>query len=127
MGQLDVTPEVVASKINNYEGDGISPKTLKETVEQISTPPVASRHTRGPIDKKYHVRPLSGLSQNNNGVSNITCVPNSANDMECCINSFRGRGLYWACFFVSAIVSTHTTKCIRNVLHTVDCITKKRR
>ena len=34
--------------------------------------------------------------------------------------------LYWACFFVSAIVSTHITKCIRNVVHTVDDIIKKR-
>ena len=39
-----VTPEVVASKINNMKEnkspgvDGISPKILKETVEQISTP-----------------------------------------------------------------------------------------
>ena len=44
MGQLVVTPEVVASKINNMKEnkspgvDGISPKMLKETVEQISTP-----------------------------------------------------------------------------------------
>ena len=43
-GQLVVTPEVVASKINNMKEkksqgvDGISPKILKETVEQISTP-----------------------------------------------------------------------------------------
>ena len=32
----------------------------------------------------------------------------------------RGRGpiyIYWARFFASAIVSTHITKCIRNVLH----------
>ena len=39
-GQLAVTPEVVASTINNMKEnkspgvDGISPKTLKETVEQ---------------------------------------------------------------------------------------------
>ena len=39
-----VTPEVVASKINNMKEnkspgvDGISPKILKEIVEQISTP-----------------------------------------------------------------------------------------
>ena len=39
-----MTPEVVASKINNIKDnkspgvDGISPKILKETVEQISTP-----------------------------------------------------------------------------------------
>ena len=44
LGQLVVTPEVVASKINNMKEnkspgvDGISPKILKETVEQISTP-----------------------------------------------------------------------------------------
>ena len=44
LGQLVVTPEVVASKINNMKEnesqgvDGISPKILKETVEQMSTP-----------------------------------------------------------------------------------------
>ena len=44
MGQLVVTPEVVASKISNMKEnkspgvDGISPKILKQTVEQISTP-----------------------------------------------------------------------------------------
>ena len=44
LGQLVVTPEVLASKIyimkeNKSPGvDGISPKILKETVEQISTP-----------------------------------------------------------------------------------------
>ena len=44
LGQLVVTPEVVVTKINNIKenkspgGDGISPKILKETVEQISTP-----------------------------------------------------------------------------------------
>ena len=44
LGQLVVTPEVVASKINNMKEnkspgvDEISPKILKETVEQISTP-----------------------------------------------------------------------------------------
>ena len=44
MGQLVVTPEVVASKINNMKEnkspgvDGLSPKILKETVEQISKP-----------------------------------------------------------------------------------------
>ena len=44
MGQLIVTPEVVAIKINNMKEnkssgvDRISPKMLKETVEQISTP-----------------------------------------------------------------------------------------
>ena len=43
MWRLVVTPEVVASKINNMKEnkspgvDGISPKILKETVEQIST------------------------------------------------------------------------------------------
>ena len=44
LGQLVVTPEVVASEINNMNEnkspgvDGISPKILKETVEQTSTP-----------------------------------------------------------------------------------------
>ena len=44
LGQLVVTPEVVASKINNMKKNksrgvyGISPTILKETVEQISTP-----------------------------------------------------------------------------------------
>ena len=43
-GQLIVTPEVVANKINNLKGneslavDGIAPKILKKTVEQISMP-----------------------------------------------------------------------------------------
>ena len=42
--QLVVTPEVVAGKSNNTKENkspgvgGISPKTLKEIVEQISTP-----------------------------------------------------------------------------------------
>ena len=44
MGPLVVTPEVAATKINSMKEnkspgvDGISPKMLKETVEQISTP-----------------------------------------------------------------------------------------
>ena len=44
LGQLVVTPEVVASKINNMKEnkspgvDGLSPKIPKETVEQISKP-----------------------------------------------------------------------------------------
>ena len=44
MGQLVVTPEVVAIKINNMKEnkspgvDGISPNIMKETVEQISMP-----------------------------------------------------------------------------------------
>ena len=44
LGQLVVTPEVLATKINNMREDKssgvdrISPKILKETVEQISTP-----------------------------------------------------------------------------------------
>ena len=44
LGQLIVTPEVVTSKINNMKEnkspgvDGLSPKILKETVEQISKP-----------------------------------------------------------------------------------------
>ena len=44
LGQLVVTPEVVANKINNMKEnkspglDGIAHKILKETVEQMSTP-----------------------------------------------------------------------------------------
>ena len=44
LGKLVVTPEVLASKINNMKEnkspgvDGTSQKVLKETVEQISTP-----------------------------------------------------------------------------------------
>ena len=41
LGQLVVTPEVVANKINNMKenkSDGIAPKILKETVEQMCTP-----------------------------------------------------------------------------------------
>ena len=44
LGQLVLTPEVVAIKINNMKEnkspgvDGISPKIPKEAVEQISTP-----------------------------------------------------------------------------------------
>ena len=44
LGQLVVTPEVVANKINNMKEnkspgvDGIAPKILKETVEQICAP-----------------------------------------------------------------------------------------
>ena len=44
LGQLVVTPEVVATKVSNVKEnkspgvDGISPKLLKETVEKISTP-----------------------------------------------------------------------------------------
>ena len=44
LGQLVVTPEIAATKIKDMKEnkspgvDGISPKILKETVEQISTP-----------------------------------------------------------------------------------------
>ena len=44
LGQLVITPEVIANKINNMTDnkspgvDGIAPKILKETVEQISKP-----------------------------------------------------------------------------------------
>ena len=50
LGQLVVTPEVVASKINNMKEnkspgvDGLSPKILKETVEQISKPLAHVKH-----------------------------------------------------------------------------------
>ena len=44
LGQLVITPEVIANNINNMKDnkspgvDGIAPKILKETVEQISKP-----------------------------------------------------------------------------------------
>ena len=41
LGQLVVTPEVVANKINNMKENkspGVAPKILKETVEQMCTP-----------------------------------------------------------------------------------------
>ena len=44
LGQLVLTPEVVANQINNMKEnkspgvDGIAPKILKETVEQICAP-----------------------------------------------------------------------------------------
>ena len=44
LGQLVITPEVLANKINSMKDnkspgvDGIAPKLLKETVEQISKP-----------------------------------------------------------------------------------------
>ena len=46
LGQLVINPQVLANKINNMkdnkspgvDGDGIAPKILKETVEQISKP-----------------------------------------------------------------------------------------
>ena len=50
LGQLVVTPEVVANKINNMKEnkspgvDGIAPEILKETVEQMCTP-LAVLHT----------------------------------------------------------------------------------
>ncbi len=50
LGKLLVTAEVVASKINNMKENkspagvgGISPKILKETFEEISTPLICKR------------------------------------------------------------------------------------
>ena len=49
LGQLVVTPEVVANTIYNMKEnksprvDGIAPKILKETVEQICKTPLCSR------------------------------------------------------------------------------------
>ena len=78
LGQLVVTPEVVASKINNMKEnkslgiDGISPKILKETVEQISMPlqegtvPLEWKEAniiplfkKGSRDKSVNFRPVS--------------------------------------------------------------------
>ena len=52
LGQLVVTPEVVANTINNMKEnvspgvDGISPKILKETVEQIYATSYLTCHSR---------------------------------------------------------------------------------
>ena len=86
LGQLVVNPEVVVSKINNMKEnkspgvDGIAPKILTETVEQISTPhahvfnlslqegivPFESKEAniiplfiKGSINKSVHYRPVS--------------------------------------------------------------------
>ena len=65
MGQLDLTPEVVVSKIKNMKEnkspgvDGISPKVLKETVEQISTPLAHvfnMSHQEGIVSSGYWLR-----------------------------------------------------------------------
>ena len=54
LGQLVITPEVIANKINNMKDnkspgvDGIAPKILKETVEQISKPLAPRRSNGGP-------------------------------------------------------------------------------
>ena len=61
LGQLVGTPEVVASKINNMKKnkspgvDRISPKILKGTVEQISTPLAHVSLQEGivPLEWKY--------------------------------------------------------------------------
>ena len=61
LGQLVVTPEVVASKINNMKEnkspgvDGISPKILKETVEQTRRVPVQRAVQRDEIPYPYKV------------------------------------------------------------------------
>ena len=63
--QLDVTPEVGATKINNMKEnkspgvDGISPEILKETVEQISTPLVYVFN----ISLQVGIVPLNGKKQ----------------------------------------------------------------
>ena len=48
-------------------------------------------HSEAHRQKLYQVGPLSGLSQNNHSVvfRISTCVPNSVNDMACCIISFK--------------------------------------
>ena len=83
MGQLVVTPEVVVSKINNMKEnkspgvDGISPKILKETVEQISTPlahvPVFNIHSRRELYllkwKEANIIPLFKKGSRNKSVN----------------------------------------------------------
>ena len=80
-GQLVLTPEVVASKIDNMkenkssEVDGISPKILKETVEQISTPlahafNMSLQEGIVPIEwKKANIIPLFKKSSRNKSVN----------------------------------------------------------
>ena len=73
LGQLVVTPEVVATKINSMNEnkspgvDGISPKILKETVEQISTPLAnvfnMSLHFFLVLSYVYSKQPIFGLTQ----------------------------------------------------------------
>ena len=62
LGQLVVTPKVVVSKINNMKEnkspgvDGISPKILKETVEQISTPLLLGAYPRQDVAAQMSLR-----------------------------------------------------------------------
>ena len=68
LGQLVVTPEVVVSKINNMKEnkapgvDGISPKILKETVEQINMP-LAYRDTYLTCHSRRELYLLNGKKQ----------------------------------------------------------------
>ena len=50
---------------------------------------VASRRTRGPIDNISFGAPVWHVTNHNySGVPNVTSVPNSVNDMACCVISF---------------------------------------
>ena len=66
LGQLVVTPEVVVSKNNNMKEnkspgvDGISPKILKETVEQIIT---SLAHTYVTCHSRRELYLLNGRKQ----------------------------------------------------------------
>ena len=69
MEQLVVTPEVVASKINNMKDnnkspgvDGITPKILNETVEQISMQLVIPLFKIGSRNKSVTYRSVSLIS-----------------------------------------------------------------
>ena len=60
LGQLFVTPEMIANKIkkmkdNNSPGvDGIPPKLLKEIVEQISTPLAKKGIVPSEVERSKH-------------------------------------------------------------------------
>ena len=81
LGQLVVTPEVVATKINNMKEnkspgvDGIAPKILRETVEQICTPlaPVFNMSLQEGIEplewKEANIIPLLKKGSKNKSVN----------------------------------------------------------
>ena len=92
LGQLVVNPEVVASKINKMkenkspEVDGISPKILKETAEQSSTPlahvfNMSLQEGIVPLEwKEANIIPLFKKGSRN---KSVTCRPVSLTSVIC--------------------------------------------